>query len=94
MNDGHDLELLLKSHLPLIVIESYEEPHLLQLISRIGLQQYKPVYRWSITDGLKRIDLDLASAVERADAREGVVADPRQEGCGHLYPLRFPSLPG
>ncbi|HEX9802996.1 MAG TPA: AAA family ATPase [Gammaproteobacteria bacterium] len=82
MNDGHDLELLLKSHLPLIVIESDEEPHLLQLISRIGLQQYKPVYRWSITDGLKRIDLDLASAVERADAEKVLwqIRDKREAG--------------
>lgn len=67
MSDGRDLELLLNSHLPIILIESHEEPRLLQLISRIGLQQYKPVYKWSITDGLKRIDLDLASQTEKAN---------------------------
>jgi SpoVK/Ycf46/Vps4 family AAA+-type ATPase len=82
MNDGHDLELLLKSHLPLIVVESFEESRLLQLISRIGLQQYKPVYRWSITDGLKRIDIDLAPAAERADAEKVLwqIRDKREAG--------------
>lgn len=70
MNDGHDLEILLKSHLPLIVIESHEEQRLLQFISRIGLQQYKPVYKWSITDGLNRIDIDLGGKAEKTDAEQ------------------------
>ena len=82
MNDSHDLELLLKSHLPIIVIESHEEPRLLQLISRIGLQQYKPVFKWSITDGIKRIDLDLASAVDKADEEKVLwqIRDKKEAG--------------
>lgn len=86
MNDGHDLEILLKSHLPLIVIESHEEQRLLQLISRIGLQQYKPVYQWSITDGLKRIDIDLASSGEKADA-EQVLWQIRDAKASGIYVL-------
>lgn len=82
MNDGHDLELLFKSHLPLIIIESYEEARLLQLISRIGLQQFKPVHKWSITDGLKRIDIDLSSSVDKADAEKVLwqIRDKKEAG--------------
>jgi len=82
MSDGHDLELLLKSHLPIILIESYEEPRLLRLISRIGLQQYKPVYQWSITDGLKRIDLDLGTAAKKANEVDVLwqIRDQREAG--------------
>ncbi len=67
MNDGHDLELLLNSHLPIIVIESYEERRVLQLISRIGLQQCRPVYQWSLTDGIKRVDLELGAEAKKTN---------------------------
>jgi len=86
MNDGHDLELLLKSHLPIIVIESYEEPRLLQLISRIGLQQYKPVYKWSITDGLKRVDLDLSTKADKANEAD-VLWQIREQREAGIYVL-------
>ena len=69
MSEGHDLEILLHSHLPIILIESHEELRMMQLISRIGIKQYKPVYRWSITSGLERQDIDMASG-ERSDEEQ------------------------
>lgn len=86
MNNGHDLEILLKSHLPLIVIESHEEQRLLQLISRIGLQQYKPVYQWTITGGLKRLDIDLAGAADKVD-EEKVLWQIRDRNEAGIYVL-------
>ncbi len=82
MSEGHDLELLIKSHHPIILIESHEEPRMLQLISRIGIKQYKPVYRWSITDGLKRQDIDLGSGDDKADEEEVLwkIRDGQNEG--------------
>lgn len=70
MSEGHDLDLLLKSHLPLIIVESDEEERLLQLLTSIAVKQFRPLYRWSITDGLQRSDLDLASPTKRASPEE------------------------
>lgn len=86
MNDGHDLELLLKSHHPIIVIESHEENRLLDMLSQFGIQQYKPVFQWSITDGLKRRDIELSSPVKKAD-EEKVLWQIRDEGDAGIYVL-------
>jgi SpoVK/Ycf46/Vps4 family AAA+-type ATPase len=63
MNDGHDLEIVLRSGVPIIVIESSEEGRVLQLLTKIAIDRptinYRPLYRWSITDGLQRLDLEL-----------------------------------
>ena len=86
MSEGHDLELLIKSHLPIILIESHEESRMLQLISRIGIKQYKPVFNWAITSGLKRMDIDIASTQERAD-EEQVLWQIRDQREGGIYVL-------
>lgn len=86
MNDGHDLELLLNSHHPIIVIESREETRLLKMISRIGIQQYKPVFQWSITDGTRRVDIDLSAPVKKAD-EEQVLWQIRDGGEAGVYVL-------
>jgi len=63
MTDGRDLELLLRSDVPIIVIETADEARLLQMLTRIALASpkagYRPLFRWTITDGLQRLDLDL-----------------------------------
>ncbi len=56
MNDSHDLELLISSHIPIIAISTREERRAVALIdslkNRIGL----PVFQWTITEGLLRLD--------------------------------------
>jgi SpoVK/Ycf46/Vps4 family AAA+-type ATPase len=86
MSEGHDLEILIKSHLPIILIESHEEARMLQLISRIGIKQYKQVHRWSITSGLVRQDVDISSVGEKADA-EQVLWQVRERKDGGIYVL-------
>lgn len=62
MPDMHDLELMLASRLPVLVIETFEEPRAVNLISRAGFNLGKPVFAWSVTEGLKRIDLEHSVA--------------------------------
>ena len=57
MPDLVDLEIMLQSKVPLIVIETFEERRALDLIKRAGIKQQKPVFMWSITEGAVRIDL-------------------------------------
>ncbi|WP_295443174.1 AAA family ATPase [uncultured Thiodictyon sp.] len=58
MPDLHDLELLLRSAAPIILIESVEEPRVVTLFAQLALRLAQPAYRWSVTDGLRRIEFD------------------------------------
>jgi SpoVK/Ycf46/Vps4 family AAA+-type ATPase len=60
MNDLHDLELLLRSRVPLVTIETRDETRVTQLFASLALRLGMPVMSWSATNGLQRIDLDLA----------------------------------
>ena len=60
MNDLHDLELLLRSRIPLITVETRDERRVSQLFSRLGMRLGQPVMAWSATAGLQRIDVESA----------------------------------
>ena len=63
MNDRRDLELVLDSSTPIVVIETTDEERFLGLLTQLAVAQpaagYRPLFRWSVTDGLQRLDLDL-----------------------------------
>lgn len=63
MDANHDLELILRSRTPIIVIESRDEARMLEFLKSIAMQRssesYKPLFRWTITDGLQRLDILL-----------------------------------
>jgi SpoVK/Ycf46/Vps4 family AAA+-type ATPase len=64
MNRRQDLEIILRSRTPLIVMETRDERRVLRMLQNIVIQSstsdYLPLFRWSITDGLQRLDIDLA----------------------------------
>lgn len=60
MDDSHDLELLLRSRVPLIVIETQDEKRVIRLFTEIAVSRATPVMAWSATSGLQRIDYDAA----------------------------------
>jgi hypothetical protein len=61
-----ELEALIKSRIPLIVIETRDEPRVLSLLSglaaRISQSAPTPLFQWTVTDGLRRLDVDLGGA--------------------------------
>ena len=63
MDGSRDLELILRSRTPIIVIESQDEQRMLRLLQSLTLEQarnaYTPLFRWTITDGLQRLDIAL-----------------------------------
>jgi len=63
MDRSHDLELIMRSRTPIIVIESQDEARVLQLLQSIALRStvdtYQPLFRWTLTDGLQRLDISL-----------------------------------
>jgi len=60
-NSTQDLELLIRSRVPLIVVETHDEPQVVALFRRLTQHLNMPVMRWSVAAGLQRIDLDLQS---------------------------------
>lgn len=63
---GHELTILLRSRIPLVVIESRDEARVLKLLAalsvRLAPKAHVPMFQWTVTDGLKRIDVDLGAA--------------------------------
>ena len=69
-----DLGALLKSRVPLIVIETRDEPRAIELVKSLAARSSGPhtfVFQWTVTDGLRRIDIDLGGAQRHnADPQE------------------------
>ena len=68
----HDLELLIRSRVPIILIETVDEPRALELFTRLAIAIGKPVMRWSVTSGLQRIDLDLQPQTHAKDPHQAL----------------------
>ena len=60
MSDSRDLELILKSQIPIVVIETREERRAVQLIQSLQFRLGVPIFKWTVTEGMQRIDLDYA----------------------------------
>jgi len=67
-SDLKDLGLLLDSKVPILVIESFEEPRVLEMITRLAVKRALPLYAWSITEGLNR--LGFGNRLSPADKSE------------------------
>jgi len=61
MSDLQELELLVASRMPIITVESREEPRVVALFRRVATRQGLPLYRWMVSEGLRRLDGDHPS---------------------------------
>ncbi len=59
MQDVKDLTGVLRGGTPLVIIETYEEPRVLELLKRVAGVLMRPLYGWSVTQGLKRLDREV-----------------------------------
>jgi SpoVK/Ycf46/Vps4 family AAA+-type ATPase len=63
MYDQHDLTLIIDSRVPLIAVETHDEPRFMEFLARAVVSAatdgYRPLFRWSVTDGLQRLDIEL-----------------------------------
>jgi hypothetical protein len=87
MTDRHDLSLVLSSGVPIVVIETTDEARFLELLTDIAVSTpsaaYRPLFRWSITDGLQRLDLDLEPQRHNIEPRDVL---------GHIRSVSKPGL--
>ncbi len=54
----NDLRLIIQSSIPLIIIESTEEKRVRSLLCELAISINKPLHGWSVTEGMRRIDVD------------------------------------
>ena len=67
MTELQDLATLIRAATPLIAIETAEENRVIEPFRHLIAQVLRPLFRWTITDGLRRLDM---AAI---DARDGAV---------------------
>ncbi|MFY2763962.1 AAA family ATPase [Arenimonas sp. MALMAid1274] len=58
MSELQDLTSLIRANTALIVIETPDEGRVVDLFRHVLMNVWRPLYRWSITEGLRRVDLD------------------------------------
>ncbi len=64
MNDLHDLELMLGAQTPIIIVESLEELRILQFLVRISHSLPLPLFKWTVTEGISRLDVDYGQQAD------------------------------
>ncbi len=57
-SDHRDLELVIKSHIPLVIAETKEERRVINMLTDLGFRLGLPLYKWSVTEGLSRLEFD------------------------------------
>ena len=72
MPDSRDLELLIHGHIPIITIETHEENRALDLIIKASRREFLPTFKWTVTDGLQRLDLSLDPQRHVSDPQDGL----------------------
>jgi hypothetical protein len=67
---ARELEILVRSSIPIVVIQTREEARVLRLIAGLATrlaETHTPTFQWSVTGGLKRIDVTLGGALLRSE---------------------------
>ncbi len=69
MDERKDLRLILKSRVPIVTVETHDEGRVLDLLKAVNLSEgmYRPLFRWSVTDGLQRLDIELEPQLHNAE---------------------------
>jgi ATP-dependent 26S proteasome regulatory subunit len=70
VDSRQDLAVILASRVPIVVVETRDEERFLELVTglvvRGGASDYRPLFRWTVTDGLQRLDIELEPQLHNA----------------------------
>lgn len=72
MNNAHDLEVIVRSRFPLVVVESREEARVLETLDRLTTRNSWPLFTWSATDGISRRDWRKERVPETRDPEKAL----------------------
>ncbi|MBU0500364.1 MAG: AAA family ATPase [Gammaproteobacteria bacterium] len=72
MNELKDLEIIIDSGTPIVLIETNEEGRVEALFRRLSTRLGRPLFRWSIATGLIRLDMPTGGATKGQGAAEAL----------------------
>src|ERR1700686_2816880 len=91
LDPRHELQTLLASRVALIVIESREEARVLSLVRESSLKvrvgRGWGVFQWTVTEGLRRIDVDLGGPKRTLSEPEQVLKHLKATPMAGIYVL-------
>jgi len=71
MNNRHDLNVILSSRVPIVVVETLDEKRFLDMLGDLVRGafggRHQPLFRWSVTEGLRRLDVDMGAQLHNAE---------------------------
>jgi SpoVK/Ycf46/Vps4 family AAA+-type ATPase len=70
MTENNDLDLLVRGHTPIIAIESIEEHRVLEYLLNTPIKSNTPLFKWSVTEGLERLDTNLGPQKNISSAQD------------------------
>jgi SpoVK/Ycf46/Vps4 family AAA+-type ATPase len=87
MPELHDIEIALRSSLPILIIETLEEKRLLQQFVRIGLKRHQAVFDWSDSEGLRCAETDRSRPIMNTQSAEEVLRHIKATSVEGIYLL-------
>lgn len=87
MSELLDLVALIRADTPLLVIETPDESRVMDLFRQSLMHVWRALYRWSVTEGLRRIDMDSESATELAPDLSATLRDMQSANQRGIYLL-------
>ena len=95
-NEQEELQLLLKSRFPIIVVETPEEARFLGLIETVANLEDKPLFTWSVVKGLRRMPKGdgVPNTRELLDAVQDIVKSAQNGIYVFFDAMPFLHLPG
>src|ERR1044072_1541657 len=85
-----ELESLLRSRVPLVVIETYDEPRALEMLATLSPRlaaAHTPVFQWTCTDGLRRLAITLGGSQQHNAEPAAVLKSIRASNVAGIYVL-------
>jgi SpoVK/Ycf46/Vps4 family AAA+-type ATPase len=71
MDSRHDLNVILSSRVPIVVVETLDERRFLDMLGDLVRGTFgghpQPLFRWSVTEGLRRLDIDMGAQLHNAE---------------------------
>ena len=59
--DFNELKVLLQSRIPILSVETHDEPGVVALFEAMSKERLQPLFKWTVLDGFRRLDQDLGN---------------------------------
>lgn len=86
-----ELEALLRSRVPLVLVETRDEARALALLASMAVKyaqgSHTPVFQWTVTEGLRRLDVNLGSSQQHNAEPDAVLKSLRATPTAGIYVL-------